>query len=62
VSISGLLQLASTMGLNAAQASASGPSTAVATVDSMNLKDVIAQWLAGAHVDISTTGYLGCLE
>uniref|UniRef100_A0A383V8S0 Jacalin-type lectin domain-containing protein n=1 Tax=Tetradesmus obliquus TaxID=3088 RepID=A0A383V8S0_TETOB len=48
VSISGLLQLANSMGLQAAQASASASSTAVATIDSMGLKDVVAQWLA-AH-------------
>jgi hypothetical protein len=47
VAINGVLQLATNLGLTAAQTSASGSSTAVAAVDSMDFKDVVAQWLAG---------------
>jgi hypothetical protein len=51
VAINGVLQLATNLGLTAAQTSASGTSTAAATVDSMDLKDVVAQWLAGGAVE-----------
>jgi hypothetical protein len=63
VSTSSLLQLASNLGLQAAEAavsSATGINSAVATVDSLGLKDVVAQWLAGGTGSSAAPCVLHC--